>query len=139
MSTRGYRIGVAALLVSAVAAGCGEQRESSFCEVYVSYLETVTPTLDADPTGVTAAEAEEAVEEAFDAARRVREVADSRYAAAVDALIELLDDLRRTLASFDDGEAYATWEPLVQDTIDDAVIAHERVVGLVGESCGTGA
>lgn len=117
---------------------CGESEQSSLCPVYRQYLAVVQPVLDGDPTAATAADAAQAVDEVLGAVRSLREATEGRYAAPVDELEATLDDLRRTLASVDGSAEYATWQPLVEDSIDDALDAAARVDEEIGPGCSPG-
>lgn len=123
------------VLLVVATAGCGDPQQRSFCESYASYLAVATPALEADPSDATADEAADVVTSAFDAARRLRADADSRFASTIDQLTESLDDLRRTLESFDGDEPFDAWEPLVNDTIIDIRRAHAQLAERVGDSC----
>lgn len=123
------------LLAASGLAGCGDTEDASLCPTYTTYLSVVQPVLDADPTGATAQSASEAVQDVVGAVRQLREASDGRYAQGVDDLEMVLDDLARTLESVEDEADYATWAPLVDDTIEDAVAAHERLVELIDPAC----
>jgi hypothetical protein len=127
-------VAVALLAVSGLA-GCGDTEDASLCPSYTAYLSVVQPVLDADPTGATAQSASDALEDVIGAVRQLREASDGRYARGVDDLETVLDDLARTLESVEDEADYATWAPLVDDTIEDAVAAHERLVELIDPVC----
>lgn len=130
---------LAAAVLSAVVplavASCGDTEEVSLCTVYANYRTTVQPVLDADPTAATSADAAAAVTDVLDAVRQLRQASDGRYAQAVDDLEAVVDDLRRTLDSAPADAEYAVWQPLVDDTIDDALAAHDRVVELIDPAC----
>lgn len=114
---------------------CGDTEETSLCTVYATYLATAQPVLDADPTAATAADAAAAVADVLDAVQQLRQASDGRYAQAVDDLEAVLDDLRRTLESAPSDAAYEVWQPLVDETIEDALEAHDRVVELIDPAC----
>ena len=128
----------AVLALASVTSACGDTDEVSLCPVYRQYLAVVGPVLDADPTAATAADAAQAVEDVLGAVRSLRAVTEGRYAAPVDELEATLDDLRRTLASVDGSADYATWQPLVEDSIDDALDAAARVDEEIGPGCSPG-
>ena len=125
----------AALVVTGALAACGDTEDASLCPAYAAYLSVVQPVLDADPTGATAQSASDTVEDVIGAVRQLREASDGRYAQGVDDLETVLGDLARTLESVEDEADYATWAPLVDDTIEDAVAAHERLVELIDPAC----
>lgn len=130
---------VAAVLVLAtVTTACGDTDQASLCPVYREYLTVLQPVLAADPTAATAADAAQAVDDVLGAVRSMREVTEGRYTAPVDQLEVTLDDLRRTLASVDGSAEYATWQPLVEDSIDDALDAAARVDEEIGPGCSPG-
>lgn len=136
--TRSGALVAACLVLVATATACGDTEDASLCVVYGEYLSVVQPVLDADPTGATAAEAATAVEDVLASVRHLRAVTEGRYAAPVDALEATLDDLRRTLRSVDGDADYATWQPLVEDSIDDANDAAARVADEIGPVCAPG-
>lgn len=131
----GLRTAVVAFAFAGVLVACGDTEDASLCPSYAAYLSVVQPVLDADPTGATAQAASDAVEDVVGAVRQLREASDGRYAQGVDDLEAVLDDLARTLESVEDEADYATWAPLVDDTIEDAVAAHERLVELIDPAC----
>jgi hypothetical protein len=124
-----------ALVVTGVLSACGDTEDASLCPSYSAYLTVVQPVLDADPTGATSQSASDAVADVVGAVRQLREGSDGRYARGVDDLETVLDDLARTLQSVEDEADYATWAPLVDDTIEDALAAHERLVDLIDPAC----
>lgn len=126
---------VSGAVACALLAACGDAEESSLCTVYAHYLAVVQPVLDADPTAATAADATDAVTDVLAAVQQLRQASDGRYAQAVDDLETVVDDLRRTLESAPADAEYAVWQPLVDDTIEDALRAHDRVVELIDPVC----
>jgi hypothetical protein len=92
----------------------------------------------ADPTGVTAARATDAVEEVLAAVRQMRETTDGRFSDEVDTLETALDDLRLTLESVEDTADYSTWAPLVEDSMQDVADAAVAVSALIDPECAPG-
>jgi hypothetical protein len=119
----------------ALAAGCGDPEERSLCEVYDEWLEVKDEVAALDPTEATAADAAEQAEDALDVTRRLREVDQDRYGEPLESLEVALQDVLRTLESVPDDADYDTWAPLVEESVEDATLAAERVEELIDPSC----
>jgi hypothetical protein len=115
--------------------GCGEAEERSLCNVYGEWLDVKDEVESLDPTGATAEEAAEVAEDALDATRRLREVDQDRYGEPLESLEVALADVLRTLESVPDDAEYSTWAPLVEESVEDATLAAERVEELIDPSC----
>jgi hypothetical protein len=115
--------------------GCGEAEERSLCSVYDEWLDAKAEVESLDPTGATAEEAAEVAEDALDATRRLREVDQDRYGEPLESLEVALADVLRTLESVPDDAEYSTWAPLVEESVEDATLAAERVEELIDPSC----
>lgn len=126
------------MLVLAVA-GCGDAEERSLCRVYDDYLGAKQAVDELQPVRATAGEVEAVVEDALGVVRNLGQVADSRYTAEILSLEAALEDVARTLDSIDEDAAYATWQPLIEDSVEDARRAAARVAELIEPSCQPGA
>jgi hypothetical protein len=128
---------VLALLAAAGAAfgACGDTDERSFCEVYEEWLAVKDEVEALDPTGATAADAADVAEDALDVTRRLREVDQDRYGEPLESLEVAIQDVLRTLESVPDEADYDTWQPLVEESVEDAVLAAERVEELIDPTC----
>jgi hypothetical protein len=131
---RNWRIVGAVVGMLAVLSACGDQAGRSLCDAFADWTEARATINAIDPTSEDAATYAEDVDDYRSAVDALRETADSRYRAAIDDLDAATADVLRTLESVDDAE-YSTWAPLVEDSIDDATIAAERVVELIGPQC----
>ena len=116
-------------------AACGDTTDASMCDAYQRYIATLEPILEREPTGATAATATKAVEEVLASVQQLRAAADSRYADELNTLETSLDDLRATLESVEDTADYATWSPLVNDTVQDVVDAAVTVNERMAPEC----
>jgi hypothetical protein len=123
--------------LSALAA-CGDTKDASMCDAYQRYVATLQPALAADPTGATAATATNAVEQVLASVQQLRDTADGLHSDELSRLETSLDDLRATLDSVDDTADYATWAPLVADTMQDVVDATVTVNELIDPECAPG-
>jgi hypothetical protein len=124
---------VAALAV--VVPACGEPEERSLCTVFADYLSAVASIDDVDLEQVTAREAEDFVEDLIGTVRHLGDVADDRYGDQIDQLETALDDLLRVLAPIDEDADVSTWQPLVEESVEDAEHASARVSELIDPSC----
>lgn len=95
----------------------------------------LAPVQLSDPTSATAADALEAVDDLRDAVVGLSANADGRYVEPIETLESSLDDLHRVLVTAPADAEYATWQPLVEESIDDASDAVARLDELVGSSC----
>lgn len=116
-------------------AGCADHDEQSLCNAYAAYLDVADGVYAADPTGATADEAADAIEVLLGELAQLRAVADSRYRAPIDELEAVLDDLENTLDALPDEADYGTWKPLVDATLEDAVIADARLRRVIDPAC----
>jgi hypothetical protein len=135
MSIRRSRRHVGAIVaVLAVLSACGDQEERSLCDAFAVWTEARATINAIDPTAEDAATYADDVDDYLSAVDALRETADSRYRAAIDDLDAATADVLRTLESVGDADA-STWAPLVEDSIEDATIAAERVIELIGPQC----
>jgi hypothetical protein len=135
MRTARWRVAVGSLGFVAAVAACGEPEEQSLCTVYAEFQETVRRVDEVDLDQVTAGEAADFAEDAIGTVRHLGDAADDRYADQIEQLETTLDDLLRVLASVDEDADAATWQPLVEDSVEDAQDAAARVSELIGPSC----
>lgn len=117
---------------------CGETEDASLCDAYQQYVVTLDRVLAADPTGATADAAADAVESVLDSVSQLSAAADSRFTAELSSLETSLDDLRATLESVEDSADYATWEPLVGDSLEDVVDEAFAITELIEPQCNPG-
>jgi len=133
------RAGSAALVcgLAAVVAlgGCGQPEEQSLCAVYADYRETVVAVESADASTATAVQVAEAVDATLLRVQHLGEVADYRYAEPIEALESSLQDASSVLDSVDPDADYATWQPLVEDSLEDARVQAARVNQAIQPSC----
>ena len=113
-------------------AGCGDAKDASL------YAVTLERVLAADPTAATAAAATNGVEDVLATVSQLGAAADGRYASELASLETSLDDLRATLESVEDTADYATWQPLVNDTMQDVVDEAVAVTELMEPQCSSG-
>jgi hypothetical protein len=130
-----WRAGLSALAIMTVAVGCASNDDQALCPAYDEYLTVFDEIAAANPTGATAADVVDAAELVLDELAQLRSVADGRYSAQIDQLDEAVDNLRRTLASLPDDGGYATWEPLVNDTIIEIENADDRLRSAIDPVC----
>jgi hypothetical protein len=119
------------LLLSA----CGEQETRSLCPAYESFLATRDEITAIDPSEATAAEVTELAEDYLQQVVRMQEVADGRYTAELDALESATDDVVRTLAAVQDDAEYETWQPLIEDSLEDVRNASARFEEAIEPTC----
>jgi hypothetical protein len=130
----GRSVALVALTVSVVAA-CAEPEDQSLCPAFEEFLGTRAAVRALDPSDLTAGEATDLVESYLQRITRMQEVADGRYTSELDALESAVDDVVRTLASVQDAGDYDTWQPLVEDSLEDVQDASARFVEAVEPSC----
>ena len=126
-------LGAACLLTGLVA--CGDIEDSSLCTVWVRYEEAVASLEGLSLDGSTAGEAAERVEDVLGQVRHLDSVADTRYSQQLDELEESLDNLLRVLESVEEDADSATWEPLVEDSVEEARIDGAAVSELIEPAC----
>jgi hypothetical protein len=128
--------GVGLVAVAGVGlAACGDTEERSLCNVYGDWLDVQAEVEELDPTQATAEDAAGVAQDALDVTRRLREVDQDRYGEPLESLEFALQDVLRTLESVPDDADYDTWAPLVDDSVEDAVLAAERVQDLIDPTC----
>jgi hypothetical protein len=125
---------VLALLTVALVA-CGDTEEQSLCPVYEEFLVARDKVAAVVPSAETAADLRGIAEAYLAKVRQLREAADGRYSDPIDALEVAVADVVRTLESIDADAPYATWAPLVEDSVEDARDAGDRVEELIGPEC----
>ncbi|MFK8024766.1 MAG: hypothetical protein AB8G26_12470 [Ilumatobacter sp.] len=121
--------------IAGLLSGCVDHSEQSLCISYAEYVVVADAVAATDTTGATASDASEAVEVLLGEVAQLRAVSESRYRAPIDELEELLDDLENTLDALVDDADYATWEPLVDETIADVGIADDRLRRVMNPAC----
>jgi hypothetical protein len=118
-----------------VAGDGADPEEQDLCTVYAEYLETVDAIGQVDLDQLTAGEARELAENAVGSVRHLGAVADTRYGTQIDQLEAALDDLVRVLASIEEDADPSTWQPLVEEDVEDAQHAATRVSELIDPTC----
>jgi hypothetical protein len=126
---------VAVVAVLAVLAACGDTEDRSLCPVYQDFRDARAEVAAVDPTAETAADLTDIADRYLATVRQLREVADGRFTDAIDTLDAEVADVERTLAGVDPDARYATWAPLIDDSIADAGDAADRVEELIGPQC----
>ena len=114
---------------------CGDPEDVSLCVAYAEYLAVVEPVLAADPTGATAGEAFDAVDDLLAEATQLATVANGQYHDLAADVVQALTDLELTLAGAPADAEYSTWEPLVTESIEVATDAHERLRDALDTEC----
>jgi hypothetical protein len=127
---------IATSLAVAIAA-CAEPEEQSLCTVFDRFQEAAAQLEQVAVDGGRAGEAAEGVEQVLGQVQHLQAVADNRYATELNQLEDALDDLLRTLESIEEDADASTWEPLVEDSAEDARQAAGVVVGRIGAVCGS--
>jgi hypothetical protein len=133
-------LGSGAVLVAStlVAGGCGQTRERSLCPVYGDFLAARQEVLEITPAAARASSAAAVVEDYLVSIARLAEVTDGRYHTAVADLEAAVADVLRTLEGVDPDEDPATWEPLIEESAEDARSAADRVEDLIDPQCSSG-
>jgi hypothetical protein len=126
---------VAVAGVALLSASCADPEEQSLCTVYDRFQEAAAALDDVTLDGSTAGEAAERVEQVIGQVRHLDAVADTRYNEQLDRLEDTLDNLLRVLESVPDDTDSATWEPLVEDSADDARHEARVVTELIAPVC----
>jgi hypothetical protein len=122
-------------LTMSVFAACGDPEDQALCPAYEEFRSTRDAVQALDPSSMTAGEATELAERYRQQVTRIQEVADGRYTSELDALESAVDDVLRTLASVQDDAEYETWQPLVEDSLEDVQDASARFVEAIEPSC----
>lgn len=130
---RRIAFGVTVLLV--VTAGCGDVEDQSLCTVYAQHLDERAAVQELDAESLTATEAAAVAEGYLESVRRLQEVADGRFSAPLASLEEAAADVLRTLESVPADADYATWAPLVEDSLDAAADAAVTVQDAFEPQC----
>jgi hypothetical protein len=117
-------------------AACGDIEEQSLCTVFADYVSAIASIPDeVDLEQVTAGEAEEFVEDLIGTVQHLGDVADDRYTDPILQLETALEDLLRVLAPIDDDADVSTWQPLVEDSVEDAEELSAQVIELIDPTC----
>ena len=118
-------------------ASCGSDtaEKRSLCSSFEQLVITGAAIRASDVSDLTAGEASDLAEAYQQRVTQVQEVADGRYGAELDALEQTVDDLVRTLSSIQDDADFATWAPLVEDSLEDVSTASRRVEQAIEPSC----
>jgi hypothetical protein len=127
--------GVLAVVLLGAMVACGDSEEQSLCPVYQDFLDARAEVAAVDPTAETAADLTDIADRYLATVRQLRETADGRFSDAIDTLEAEVADVERTLAGVDPDARYATWAPLIDDSIADAGDAADQVEELIGPQC----
>ncbi|MEN9646462.1 MAG: hypothetical protein RL238_3131 [Actinomycetota bacterium] len=130
---RWFTVAVLALAVSA----CSDADESSLCPAFDDFVTAAAALPGDDDLGAADAAADE-VGAIRAAADQLAAADDGRHQATLQALTTSLDDLERTLRSFEPDLDAATWRPLVFDSVDDVVDAFAALDEALAQECGDG-
>jgi hypothetical protein len=126
---------LAVVLVVMGTAACGDIEDESMCSVYGDFLDVRAELAEVDPEQETAADATELAEDYLDTVTRLQETADGRFGTELDRLESAVDDVLRTLDSLDDDADYATWAPLVEDSLENVADAAVSVEDAIEPQC----
>ena len=107
------------------------------CTAYQEWLNARAAVREIDPEAATASEAAELAETYLESVQRLDETADGRFATELDALDFAVRDVLLTLESVQADEDYATWAPLVEDSLEDAANAAVSVQDAIEPQCPT--
>ena len=121
-----------------LATACGDSQDASLCDAYQLYAATLGRVLAADPTAATAEMATNGVEDVLATVSQLQAAADNRYSSELASLETSLDDLRATLESVEGSADYGTWEPLVNDSMQDVVDEAFALTELIEPQCNPG-
>jgi hypothetical protein len=126
-----------ALAIAAVVgcSSCGNNSNTALCTSYEQYLGRADAILATDATTVSPPEARDAVASLVDELDQLRSVSDGRYWATIDDLLVRVGDIGQVLASAPDDAEYETWEPLVADSLDDAIDSEVRLREVIDPVC----
>lgn len=128
----------AAVAVSAAAltalTACAEPEASSLCPAYAEFLDTLAA-LPTDLTAGTADDAADLVESVRAAADQLAAADDGRHSADLSALTTALDDLERTLRSFEPEADSSTWQDAFDDSADEVVDAAVALDEALAQEC----
>lgn len=126
---------VLGLALLAGMAACADPEDQALCPAYERFLDAATTLESVSLDGSTAGEAADRVEVVLGEVRHLDSVADTRYGDQLDQLETALDDLLRTLESVQEDADAATWQPLVEDSVEDARHSSLVVTELIDPVC----
>lgn len=126
------------LAVAVTGAGCGRQDERSLCPVYDDYLQARAAVRDAAVTPRSADAAIEVIDDYAASVRALAAVTDGRYHTAVADLDAAVGGVRLTLEGvrgLEDADDLDVMARLLDDAVEEARSAGDRVVELIGPQC----
>jgi len=126
---------VIAVALSSTVAACADPENQSLCTVYDRFQETAANLETVSLDGTNAGKAADRVEDLRGRVRHLDAVADTRYSDQLDQLEDALDNLLRVLESIPEDADPATWQPLVEDSADEARRESLVVIGLIEPAC----
>jgi hypothetical protein len=138
MRTGRATVALTAAFTVAVAVGltaCADPEDQDLCTIYARFEEAAASLQQVDVDGGRAGEAAEAVDQVLGQVRHLDSVADTRYSVQLERLEDSLEDLASTLASIDEDADAATWEPLVEDSAEEARTGAAVVRDLIAPVC----
>jgi hypothetical protein len=118
-----------------IASGCADVDEQSLCTVYADFQSAAADLQQVVVGDGTADEAADSVDAVLGQVRHLRAVADTRYADQLDELERSVDDLLRVVESIDEDADAATWEPLVEDSVENARFRAAAVQDVIDPVC----
>jgi hypothetical protein len=130
-----WALAAGGLAVVAGTAACGDLEEQSLCTVFADYVSAVASIDEVDLEQVSAGEAEDFVDDLIGTVRHLGDAADDRYSDQIEQLETALEDLLRVLEGVDEDADASTWQPLVEDSVEDAEQASARVIELIDPTC----
>lgn len=132
-----WRRSVAAsvLLVAVLPTACGDTKDASVCTAFAEWVEARAEINGIDPTSRSTADEIEAVERYLASVHRLRQAGEGRHAQQIEDLEVAVTDALLTLRSVPDDADHSTWSPLLEDAIDTATEAADRVDQAIGPSC----
>jgi hypothetical protein len=110
-------------LVAVAATGCGDIRDLSLCTAYTEYLHAADAVQAVDPATTSAQEASVLAEDYLERVQRLRETSDDQDSIALLDLEAAARDIVLTLESVREDEDASTWQPLIEDDLEDAADA----------------
>ena len=128
------RLAFAAAVVATGLTACAEPEASSLCPAYDEFVDTLAA-LPTDLTAGTAEDAADLVESVRAAADQLAAADDGRHSADLSALTAALDDLERTLRSFDAEADSSTWQDAFDDSADEVVDAALALDDALAQEC----
>jgi hypothetical protein len=122
-------------LVAIGAAACGDIEDQSLCQAFDEYLATAAVVQASDPAATSASEAADLAQEYLDRVQRLQEISDDQDSIALVTLEAAVNDIVVTLEAVPEDADDSTWEPLIDDSYDDAADAAVTVRDQLATQC----